>query len=338
YESDDGDTTDEEPMPPPPKRASTAPTSPSSNLATPRPATASSTRIRLPLRKNKNKRTPTQPKMGTFIIDPHRPVLTIDGVGVSQKSTLWPAKIQSAAEKQLWERMHMLSNTNSRATSRTTSPRQSVQLTPSGESDAMSIGEENDFFDSFGALRTDQVIGPPEAFTPFVDVTASGAVIHDHDAAIPGAEEEQDPMCFLNFDDDDDEDQDMPDESDHVASPTTQSFSSQVTNTTSSQPGGFDLLAHLDRHGVVGSFRRNQHFAKHVGSLPSHPALRASLSETNAMQTGRRAAANTPITPLRKKKAKGVGARNSPMTTTSPLTKSPPFKKKGPIRGGFSRN
>ncbi|KAG9749877.1 hypothetical protein KCU73_g6719, partial [Aureobasidium melanogenum] len=338
YESDDGDTTDEEPMPPPPKRASTAPTSPSSNLATPRPATASSTRIRLPLRKNKNKRTPTQPKMGTFIIDPHRPVLTIDGVGVSQKSTLWPAKIQSAAEKQLWERMHMLSNTNSRATSRTTSPRQSVQLTPSGESDAMSIGEENDFFDSFGALRTDQVIGPPEAFTPFVDVTASGAVIHDHDAANPGAEEEQDPMCFLNFDDDDDEDQDMPDESDHVASPTTQSFSSQVTNTTSSQPGGFDLLAHLDRHGVVGSFRRNQHFAKHVGSLPSHPALRASLSETNAMQTGRRAAANTPITPLRKKKAKGVGARNSPMTTTSPLTKSPPFKKKGPIRGGFSRN
>ncbi|KAH0343997.1 hypothetical protein KCU83_g8549, partial [Aureobasidium melanogenum] len=338
YESDDGDTTDEEPMPPPPKRASTAPTSPSSNLATPRPATASSTRIRLPLRKNKNKRTPTQPKMGTFIIDPHRPVLTIDGVGVSQKSTLWPAKIQSAAEKQLWERMHMLSNTNSRATSRTTSPRQSVQLTPSGESDAMSIGEENDFFDSFGALRTDQVIGPPEAFTPFVDVTASGAVIHDHDAAVPGAEEEQDPMCFLNFDDDDDEDQDMPDESDHVASPTTQSFSSQVTNTTSSQPGGFDLLAHLDRHGVVGSFRRNQHFAKHVGSLPSHPALRASLSETNAMQTGRRAAANTPITPLRKKKAKGVGARNSPMTTTSPLTKSPPFKKKGPIRGGFNRN
>ncbi|KAI5202794.1 hypothetical protein E4T39_04461 [Aureobasidium subglaciale] len=336
YESDDGDTTDEEPMPPPPKRASSAPTSPSSNMATPRPSNAASTRIRLPLRKNKNKRTPTQPKMGTFIIDPHRPVLTIDGVGVAQKSTLWPAKIQSAADKQLWERMHMLSNTNSRATSRTTSPRQSVQLTPSGESDGMSIGEENDFFDSFGALRTDQVIGPPEAFTPFVDVTASGAVIHDDDAATAGAEEDQDPMCFLNFDDDD-EDEDMPDESDHIASPTTQSFSSQVTNTTSSQPGGFDLLAHLDRHGVVGSFRRNQHFAKHVGSLPSHPALRASLSETNAMQTGRRAAANTPITPLRKKKAKGVGARNSPMTTTSPLTKSPPLKKKGPIRGGFSR-
>ncbi|KAI5237479.1 hypothetical protein E4T43_08078 [Aureobasidium subglaciale] len=336
YESDDGDTTDEEPMPPPPKRASSAPTSPSSNMATPRPSNTASTRIRLPLRKNKNKRTPTQPKMGTFIIDPHRPVLTIDGVGVAQKSTLWPAKIQSAADKQLWERMHMLSNTNSRATSRTTSPRQSVQLTPSGESDGMSIGEENDFFDSFGALRTDQVIGPPEAFTPFVDVTASGAVIHDDDAATAGAEVDQDPMCFLNFDDDD-EDEDMPDDDDHIASPTTQSFSSQVTNTTPSQPGGFDLLAHLDRHGVVGSFRRNQHFAKHVGSLPSHPALRASLSETNAMQTGRRAAANTPITPLRKKKAKGVGARNSPMTTTSPLTKSPPLKKKGPIRGGFSR-
>ncbi|CAD0031224.1 unnamed protein product [Aureobasidium pullulans] len=330
------DDSNEEPMPPPPKRASTAPTSPSS-VATPRPSNASTTHIRLPLRKNKNKRTPTQPKMGTFMIDPHRPVLTIDGVGVSQKSTLWPAKIQSAADKQLWQRMHMLSNNNSRATSRTTSPRQSVQLTPSGESDGMSIGDENDFFDSFGALRTDQVIGPPEAFTPFVDVTASGAIIHDDDAAAAGAEEEQDPMCFLNFDDDD-EDEDMPDESDNnIASPTTQSFSSQVTNNPSSQSGGFDLLAHLDRHGVVGSFRRNQQFAKHVGSLPSHPALRASLSETNAMQTGRRAAANTPITPLRKKKAKGVGARNSPMTTYQPSQKSPPLKKKGPIRGGFSR-
>lgn len=336
YESDDGDTTDEEPMPPPPKKVSTAPTSPSSNAATPR----ASTRIRLPLRKNKNKRTPTQPKMGTFIIDPHRPVLTIDGVGVSQKSTLWPAKIQSDADKQLWNRMHLLSNNNSRATSRTTSPRQSVsvQLTPSGDSDAMSIGDENEFFDSFGALRTDQVIGPPEAFAPFVDVSASGAVIHDFDAVTTGAEDEgeQDPMCFLNFDDDD-EDEEMPDESEHhMESPTTPSFSSQVTNTTSSQAGGFDLLAHLDRHGVVGSFRRNQQFAKHVGSLPSHPALRASLSETNAMQTGRRAAANTPITPLRKKKAKGVGARNSPMTSASPLKQSPPLKK-GPVRGGFSR-
>lgn len=331
-------------MPPPPqktaKEASTAPTSPSSNVATPRPPTTSSTRIKLPLRKTKNKRTPTpkQPKMGTFIIDPHRPVLTIDGVGVSQKSTLWPAKIQSAADKQLWQRMHFLSNNNSRATSRTTSPRQSVQLTPSGESDpGMSIGDENEFFDSFGALRTDQVIGPPEAFTPFVDVTASGAVTHD-DGAIAGAEEEQDPMCFLNFDDED-EDEEMPDESDNnLASPTTNQSFSQLSNTTSSQPGGFDLLAHLDRRGVVGSFRRNQHFAKHVGSLPSHPALRASLSETNAMQTGRRAAANTPITPLRKKKAnKVVGARNSPIT--SPLvTKSPPLKKKGPVRGGFSRH
>jgi hypothetical protein len=342
YESDDGDTTDEEPMPPPPppKRASTAPTSPSSNAATPRASLTNSTRIRLPLRKNKNKRTPTQPKMGTFIIDPHRPVLTIDGVGVSQKSTLWPAKIQSDADKQLWNRMHLLSNNNSRATSRTTSPRQSVQLTPSGESDGMSIGDENDFFDSFGALRTDQVIGPPEAFTPFVDVSASGTIIHDFDAVTTGAEdeEEQDPMCFLNFDDDD-EDEEMPDESEHhMDSPTTQSFSSQVTTTPSSQAGGFDLLAHLDRHGVVGSFRRNQQFAKHVGSLPSHPALRASLSETNAMQTGRRAAANTPITPLRKKKAKGVGARNSPMTTASPFKMSPPLKKKGPVRGGFSRH
>ena len=54
--------------------------------------------------------------------------------------------------------------------------------------------------------------------------------------------------------------------------------------------------------GVVGSFRLNQDRAKQESSLPLDPASRASTSEQNALQTGRRGAGNTPITPARKKR------------------------------------
>lgn len=226
----------------------------------------------------------------------------------------------------------------------------SMQMTPTEDSDSnapsrhMSIDSSNlidGFFDESGRLLADQVIGPMEAFLPFMDVNASGIMQDDSFPnayqAMPGAEEEQDPISsFVDFGEDSDED--MPDESDNLMSPITSQLFSNMNDQASSKSNGFDLLAHLDRRrGMVGSFRRNQQIAKHVGSLPSHPALRASASESNAMQTGRRAAANTPITPLRKKRGgKGVGARNTPMTT-SPITKSPPLKRKGPAKGGFSR-
>ena len=61
---------------------------------------------------------------------------------------------------------------------------------------------------------------------------------------------------------------------------------------TSDNGGANALLEHFDQcHGAVGSFRRNQHHAKHVSSLASHPAKRASAHEYNALQKGRRGAA-----------------------------------------------
>jgi len=280
-----------------------------------------------------------QPKLGVFIMDPTRAVLTIDGAGKNQKNHLWPARIQSARDAEFWQRMQSL--TNSRAASLVTSPRTSLQLTPTDDESngldrSLSIDSASGFFDATGSLLTDQVIGPAEAFLPFTSVSSGGDITFDDMSQAAGGveEEEDDPLSFLNFGDDD-EDDEMPDESDVLMSPSTSSPFPHLNNMSASKNGGFDLLAHLDaRRGVVGSFRRNQQYARHVGSLPSHPALRASTSESNAMQTGRRAAANTPITPLRKNKmGKSVGARSSPIS--SPLTKSPPLKRKGPVRGGF---
>jgi len=67
--------------------------------------------------------------------------------------------------------------------------------------------------------------------------------------------------------------------------------------------GGDRMLSHLSHQpSLVGSFRNNQHVAKHYSSMALHPAKRASTSEYNALQKGRRGAANTPITPARKKR------------------------------------
>lgn len=297
------------------------------------------------------KQSISKPHRGSFVLDPHKPILTVDcETGKPDKIRIWPARKPTGQDKAFWQNVYVIHSTNtSRAASRNTSPRMSVQMTPTEDSDSTMASrglsmEATDMFsgifDKEGKLRADQVLGPAEAFYGFMDVNATGSLLQDDfmqdgSQAMSGAEEEKEQDVVNDFVDFGDSDEEMPDESDNLMSPTVgQSFSSANTG---SNTGGFDLLAHLDRRrGVVSAFRRNQQIAKHVGSLPSHPALRASASETNAMQTGRRAAANTPITPLRKKKmGKGVGARNSPIT--SPMTKSPPTKRKGPMKGGFSR-
>ena len=271
-------------------------------------------------------------------MDPRRPVLLVDGAGSTQRNTYFPARIQSDADKRFWQRLQqMYSNRN-------TSPRMSVQLTPDEDGNFGDLSAQGTdlntggIFDSFGALRADQVIGPAEAFMAFTNFDSAGNATEDNSVNSGSEDGHEDIMDFLNFSGDDDEDE-APEESDAVDSPwtTTTSFPYVSSKNGSRRPSASDdLLAHLDRHsGLVGSFRRNQQFAKHVGSLAMHPGMRASTSEMNAMQTGRRAAANTPITPLRKRRiGKNVGMRSSPIM--SPPSKTP-IKRKGPARGSFGK-
>jgi hypothetical protein len=282
-------------------------------------------------------------------MDLYKPTVTVDcEKGKPDKIRFWPARAPIEQQKQFLKEVWDIeaSVDASHTASRNTSPRVPMTSTeysdsnmPSRQTSIESSNMMDAFFDEGGRLRADQILGPAEIFMPQMDLNAYGYqddMFQGSFQAASGAEDEMDPLAsFVDFGDD--EDDEMPDEPDTLMSPTASQSFSHLNNTPSSKSAGFDLLAHLDAHrGVVGSFRRNQQIAKHVGSLPSHPALRASASETNAMQTGRRAPANTPITPLSKKRTgKGVGARNSPITA-SPLIKSPPMKRKGPMKGGFS--
>lgn len=130
---------------------------------------------------------------------------------------------------------------------------------------------------------------------------------------------------YLNMDVSDDDEAEAPTPDAAFFSPPNTDYSNEwaVGSSPMTRPGSssFSGGQYIPQPGSVSSFRNNQRLALHVSSLPSNPQRRAEMSECNAMQKGRRNAANTPMTPARKKRMsqdltgagiKKVGA-NSPL-------------------------
>lgn len=89
-----------------------------------------------------------------------------------------------------------------------------------------------------------------------------------------------------------------------IVSPVQNSFNDAFHESSPMHQTNPGLIDHFDQQpGLVSSFRNNQNFARHLSSLAANPVKRAQTLEANALQKGRRAAANTPITPARKSKA-----------------------------------
>ncbi|PNS13782.1 hypothetical protein CAC42_3275 [Sphaceloma murrayae] len=325
YDSDDGDTTDEETCEPimrrpSPSVAPSATPSESPSVSKPKtPVSKGKTRV---TRSNAAKKATAPavhhtPKFGTFELDPRRNVLIVSGAGVTQKNKLYPAKIQTPQEKRMWQKLRE-SFKNS-----TASPRTSVQMGIEDDSDYeedQSIFSPSGPFSPTGTLLPDDVIGPAEAFLPFTSVDSSGLITED--ASMQSYSEDEDVMDlltpYINFDGHEDDEDNSADTSDALETNTRQR-SNTLPSFASSAPGtpttpsfsrhdtlGSDFgggVAHLSRTpALVSSFRLNQEYAKEVASYASDPAARFSRSELNAMQAGRRKAANTPITPMRKKR------------------------------------
>ncbi|KAF2147837.1 hypothetical protein K461DRAFT_298448 [Myriangium duriaei CBS 260.36] len=393
YDSDEGETTDEEEPCPPKRRASDNVDSSASPVksedATPKAAPTKATATTSTSKKVQTKSKTAKnngdagilrlPKAGIFDMDPRRNVLLVDGAGATQRNTLYPAKIQTADERKYWQKMHQAYQ------NRTSTPHTSVQISPDFSDDfeaSSSFFSPTSPFDSFGSLMPNQVVGPAEAFLPFTSVDASGIVTED--ASMMSGSEDGDGDVdilspFVNFDDHkQDDDDDSADTSDFF-DPLTRSRSNTLPSFASSAPPtpspatpelnrrdtvgdvyGGDLFSHLSRSkGLVHSFRMNQHYAKHLASYAADPTVRYSTSELNAMQSGRRKAANTPITPMRKKRggslskigkvdwSKGLGVEKMGPPSTTGRDGLGHFKrpsssgssigngKKGPARGLF---
>ncbi|KAF2764190.1 hypothetical protein EJ03DRAFT_356001 [Teratosphaeria nubilosa] len=265
-----------------------------------------------------NPRTGKGPRIGTFAIDKTRATMSVD---VGNKMKILPPTKPTEKDRAFWARMRSANS------SRSSTPRSSVSCsvqTPgpssmmprplTAQSTLATMFDGNlDVLNGVSPTGLDELFGlPPRAQTSFTEAMAAA----DSDEEM---EEQLNIHDFIQMDDSDD---DSDGAEDSVLASPIQSEVFDPFRPASSHGVSGGLLDHLEQQrGLVGSFRRNQNFAKHVSSLPSNPNRRAALSELNALQKGRRSAGNTPITPARKNRNSqeltGAGVRKA---TASPLT------------------
>lgn len=262
------------------------------------------------------------PRMGTFACDPTKATVVSDANG--KTTVLYMPTKPPEKHKAFWERA------KSAATSRESSPRGSMSLnlpfnsatdhvTPqrpfTAQSTLATMFDGNmDFmrYNDMTALHRQDLakalVPVPSSTYSSGITTAANITVATTDEASEMEDDFTDFTMLVDMDPDSD----------------TEDAPSPAGTTSPTKPTQPTFLS----HGMVGSFRLNQHRAKEESSLASHPASRASTSESNALQSGRRGAGNAPITPARKKRTSkdmsftGSGIRKSgPSAMSSPLAR-----------------
>ncbi|KAF2814436.1 uncharacterized protein BDZ99DRAFT_237474 [Mytilinidion resinicola] len=332
YDSDSGDTTDEEdfePMPvvQAPQSVLRRPSSSASDKpASPQPFQRSS-RTRFSARqvssrqissRNLAARRPAAgqhgpPRCGVFTHEDWSKAIAVTN-RTTELTTYYRPRRQLTGRHANYDPSSMSSSTNN-------SPRTSIQAFPDDSdysefvphsmvpSDIMLSGV-------FGAAPNSiinfggQVFGPPEAFYPFVNFDSNGELMIDDDDDSDYSDDDVDITDLVDFGDDPDE-TDAAEEIDVPATPATSmiayagstpaqpSSPSHATTPVQHRRNASDaMLEHFDRAGgVVTAFRNNQNRFRDFARLPFDPNQRASASRP--VRSGR--SADTLISPLRKK-------------------------------------
>ncbi|CAG8335382.1 unnamed protein product [Penicillium nalgiovense] len=306
YESDDGDTTDED-LPPP------------ATITHPRSLLRRASSDSLAPVDEKSDCAPRRrgPIMGTFVADPHKPVALVDCTG--KHLVIIPAYASSRHD---W----LDSAANSMPGTANTSPRQTtLHLVDESDTDALASPNQMDFSPMLAssanlmmtALGNDltpggQVMGPPEAFYPSQDFTIDSSFEED---------EEDDPESALNVDDfidfgngssDEDEDLDKQFDDDALVSPMATPFGKSLgtptpTRKSELQPANNEerFLNHLDK-GIVTAFRRNHNRYQALLRLPQHREFMPANSPARPASVFRHAKNNDQRTPTRKRKSNNI--------------------------------
>ncbi|KAJ5480408.1 hypothetical protein N7530_005917 [Penicillium desertorum] len=306
YESDDGDTTDED-LPPP------------ATITHPRSLLRRDSSDSLAPVDEKSDCVPRRrgPIMGTFVADPHKPVALVDCTG--KHLVIIPAYASSRHD---W----LDSAANSMPGTANTSPRQTtLHLVDESDTDALASPNQMDFSPMLAssanlmmtALGNDltpggQVMGPPEAFYPSQDFTIDSSFEED---------EEDDPESALNVDDfidfgngssDEDEDLDKQFDDDALVSPMATPFGKSLgtptpTRKSELQPANSEerFLNHLDK-GIVTAFRRNHNRYQALLRLPQHREFMPANSPARPASVFRHAKNNDQRTPTRKRKSNNI--------------------------------
>ena len=262
------------------------------------------------------------PSMGSWIADPTKPIAVIDSSG--KHMVIYPAQRNLTTGKTSPD----LTSSGSSTTNTTPQVSFATLAKAYDESDNdRSDFSRRDFGPMLGSsanlmmpgllhggpgmdhLLGGQVLGPPEAFYPFRSIDIDGHVITDEEESDDDNDDEDlwNVHDFIDFGDDssdaDEKDTKPRDTSTPATSVgastsaatvgVTKPSSEAITNST-----GEGLLHHFDK-GVVSAFRRNQH--RHQALL-RRPVARPATYGFHGVKGGRQAAANNPISPLRKRK------------------------------------
>jgi hypothetical protein len=307
YETDDGETTDED-LPPP------------ATITHPRSILRRDSSVSLVTGvEEKVEPTPRRrrgPIMGTFVADPHKPVALVDCTG--KHLVIIPAYASSRHD---W----LESAATSACGTANNSPRATtMHLIDESDTDAL-MSPNLDFSPMLAssanlmmtALGNDitpggQVMGPPEAFYPVRDFAIDSSFEDDDD--------EDDPEGQLNVDDfidfgdgSSDEELDNAFDQDVLASPMATSAKGGTTGTPTPNRGGDSqqattsaerFLNHLDR-GIVTAFRRNHNRYQALLRLPQHREFMPANSPSRPASVFRHTRHADQRIPTRKRKASG---------------------------------
>ncbi|RDW86868.1 uncharacterized protein DSM5745_03510 [Aspergillus mulundensis] len=306
YETDDGETTDED-LPPP-----ATITHPRSIL---RRDSSASLAAAIEEKTEPTPRRRRGPLMGTFVADPHKPVALVDCTG--KHLVIIPAYASSRHD---WLESAATSvcgtaNNSPRATTMHLIDESDTDalISPNMDLSPMLASSANLMMTALGndVAPGGQVMGPPEAFYPSRDFAI--------DSSFEDEDEDEDPEAQLNVDDfidfgGDSSDEELDKESDEEAmgSPMTV-VPVGSTNGTPTPNRGADphqtnsaerFLNHLDR-GIVTAFRRNHNRYQALLRLPQHREFMPANSPSRPASVFRHARHADQRTPTRKRKASG---------------------------------
>ncbi|KAF9893128.1 hypothetical protein FE257_012539 [Aspergillus nanangensis] len=310
YETDDGETTDED-LPPP------------ATITHPRSILRRDSSASLAPTCDDKSDTPVRrrgPVMGTFVADPHKPVALVDCTG--KHLVIIPAYASSRHD---W----LESATNSVCGTANNSPRATtMHLIDESDTDMLASPNQLDLSPMLAssanlmmtALGNDiapggQVMGPPEAFYPSREFAIDSSFEEDDD--------DDDPEASLNVDDfidfghngsSDEDELDKAYDDDALASPMAAPSSLQVAASGTPTPNRCGesqptnsaerFLNHLDR-GIVTAFRRNHNRYQALLRLPQHREFMPANSPSRPASVFRHARQADQRTPTRKRKANG---------------------------------
>lgn len=278
------------------------------------------------------------PRMGTFKVDRTKFVMSADKA--TGKINLIPPREPNGKDKAFWERAKRVMSAHKDPRSTAYYRMRSEAKAPRRPLTAQSTLAT--MFDGNLDMLTNSEPDLSQPFIPDFDPRPRSSFTGQSSFSGSFEENEDETFSDINMEDflDMDDFESDVDEPQSASASSLMSPQTELCDSFSSldhHPRSDSLLSHLDQQrGLVGAFRHNQSFAKTISSLASHPAKRASTSEANALQKGRRAAGNTPMTPARKNRHSqdlrlaGAGIRKS---VSSPLAGRRPRSRGGSLSG-----